>query len=45
MTFGLEFDVNRIASIDLDVRVLWDATHARIARRFGNAEWKVGRHC
>jgi hypothetical protein len=38
MTFGLQYDVNRIASIDLQVRVLWDAQQARIGLRFGNAE-------
>lgn len=42
MTFGLEYDVNRIASIDLEVRVLWDAMHGRIALRFGNAEPENG---
>jgi hypothetical protein len=36
MTFPLAYDVNRIASIDVDVRVLWDAANACIALRFGN---------
>lgn len=43
MTLGIDYDVNRMASIDLEVRVLWDATHARIALRFGNAEPENGR--
>jgi hypothetical protein len=43
MTFGLECDVNRIANVDVDVRVLWDALHARIALRFGDAEPENGR--
>lgn len=38
MTFGLEYDVNHIASIDLTVRVLWDAAQARVGLRFCNAE-------
>lgn len=38
MTFGIDGDLNRIASIDLQVRVLWDARQACIALRFGNAE-------
>jgi len=38
MSFELEYDVNQIASIDLAVRVLWDAQQARIGLRFGNAE-------
>ena len=38
MTLELDYDVNRIASIELEVRVLWDPTLARIALRFGNAE-------
>jgi hypothetical protein len=43
ITFGLEYDVNRIASVDVDVRVLWDALHARIALRFGEAEPETGK--
>jgi hypothetical protein len=43
MTLGLEFDVNRIASIDVDVSVLWDAAQARLGLRFGNAEPENGR--
>jgi hypothetical protein len=43
MTFGLEYDVNRIASIDLDVRVLWDAEQARLGLRFGSDEPANGR--
>jgi hypothetical protein len=43
MTLGLDYDVNRFASIDLEVRVLWDAVQARIALRFGNAEPENGR--
>jgi hypothetical protein len=43
MTFELAYDVNRIASIDVDVRVLWDATKACIALRFGDAEPDNGR--
>jgi hypothetical protein len=43
MTLGLEYDLNRIASIDLEVRVLWDAMHARIALRFVDAGPENGR--
>jgi hypothetical protein len=43
ITFGLEYDVNRIASVDVDVRVVWDALHARIALRFGDVEPENGR--
>jgi hypothetical protein len=43
MAFDLPYDVNRIASIDVDVRVLWDATKACIALRFGDAEPEDGR--
>jgi hypothetical protein len=43
MTFGLEYDVHRIANVDLDVRVLWDAEQARIGLRFGSAEPENGR--
>jgi hypothetical protein len=38
MKLGLEYDVNHIATIDLEVRVLWDAQHARIGLRFCDAE-------
>jgi hypothetical protein len=38
MSFGLAYDVNRIASIDLDVHVLWDAKRSCIALRFGDAD-------
>jgi hypothetical protein len=38
ITFGLEYDVNRIASIDLEVHVHWDAAHARLGLRFGKTE-------
>ncbi len=43
MTLGLDYDVNRVASTELEVRVLWDPTLARIALRFGNAERRAGR--
>jgi hypothetical protein len=43
MTLGLEYDANRIASIDLAVRVLWDAKQAIIALRFGAAEPEKGK--
>lgn len=43
MTFGLDYDVNRIASIDVDVRVFWDEVHALIALRFGSAGPENGR--
>jgi hypothetical protein len=43
MTFEVEYDVNRIASIELGVRVLWDAMRATIALRFGDAEPENGR--
>jgi len=43
MTLGLDYDVNRIASIELDARVLWDPTLARIALLFGNAEQRTAR--
>jgi hypothetical protein len=43
MTFGLEYDVNRIASVDLEVRVLWDIAEARIGLRFGDANPEHGR--
>ena len=43
MTFELAYDVNRIASIDVDVHVLWDATKACIALRFGDDEPENGR--
>jgi hypothetical protein len=43
MTFELAYDVNRISSVDVDVRVLWDATTACIALRFGDAEPQCGR--
>jgi hypothetical protein len=43
MTLGLEYDTNGIASIDLAVRVLWDATQSRIALCFGGAEAEKGR--
>lgn len=36
MTFELAYDVNRIASVDVDVRVLWDATQGCLALRFGD---------
>jgi hypothetical protein len=38
MTFGLDYDINRVASIDLEFGVLWDATRARLALRFDNAD-------
>jgi hypothetical protein len=40
MTFRLEYDVNRIASVDLEVRVLWDVAEGRLGLRFGKAEPK-----
>jgi len=43
MMFGLDYDVNRVASIDLDVRILWDAGRSRIALRFGSADAANGR--
>jgi hypothetical protein len=43
MTFGLEFDVNRIASVEAEVRVLWDVAAARLGLRFGNEEPENGR--
>jgi hypothetical protein len=43
ITFELAYDVNRIASIDVGVRVLWDATKACIALRFGDADPENGR--
>jgi hypothetical protein len=43
MTFELACDVNRISGVDVDVRVLWDATTACIALRFGDAEPQGGR--
>jgi hypothetical protein len=43
MRFGLGYDVNRIASIDVEVRVLWDAMHTRMALRFANADRENGR--
>lgn len=38
MTLEPEYDVNRIAGIDLEVHILWDATLACMALRFGNSE-------
>lgn len=38
MTFEFAYDVNGILSVDVDVCVLWDATTACIALRFGDAE-------
>ena|SRR3712207_3755947 len=35
------YDLDRIASIDVEVRVLWDATHACIALRFGEYHARV----
>ena len=43
MTCQLAYDVDRIASIDVDVRVLWDATRACIALRFGDDATDNGR--
>jgi len=43
MTFEFASDVNRISSIDVDVRVLWDATTTCIALRFSDAEPQGGR--
>jgi hypothetical protein len=43
MTFRLDYDINRVASIELEVRVLWDATRSSIALRFGNAVPANGR--
>lgn len=43
MTFDLVYDVNRISSVDVDVRVLWDAMTACIALRFDDAEPQGGR--
>jgi hypothetical protein len=43
MTLELDYDINRIASIELEVRVLWDPTLARIALRFGNGERRTAR--
>jgi hypothetical protein len=43
MTLAVEYDVNRVASIDGAVRVLWDATQACVAQRFSNAEPDDGR--
>jgi hypothetical protein len=43
MTFGLDYDVNRVASIDLEFRVRWDATRSRLALRFGNTDPANGR--
>jgi len=42
MTFELEYDVNCIASIDVEGRVLWDGKQACIALRFGDAEPESG---
>lgn len=38
MTLGLDYDTNGVASVELDVHVLWDPTLARIALRFGKEE-------
>jgi hypothetical protein len=43
MSFELEYDVNQIASIDVAVRVLWDAQQARIGLRFGSTKPENGR--
>jgi hypothetical protein len=43
MTLDLDYDVNGVASVDLDVRVLWDETMARIGLRFSDAEPQRGR--
>lgn len=43
MTFDLAYDTNRIACIDIDVRVLWDERKACIGLRFGDAEAENGR--
>lgn len=40
---GLAYDGNRVASVDVDVCVLWDVEHARLGLRFGNAEPERGR--
>jgi hypothetical protein len=43
MTLDLDYDVNGVASVGLDVRVLWDATVARIGLRFSDVEPQAGR--
>jgi hypothetical protein len=43
MSLGLDYDVNHVASIELDVRVLWDAQRSCIALRFVNTDPAHGR--
>jgi hypothetical protein len=43
MTLELEYDINRIARIDVDVCTFWDTTQATIALCFGSAEREKGR--
>jgi hypothetical protein len=38
MTFGLDYDINGVASVDLEFAVLWDATRSRLALRFDTAD-------
>jgi hypothetical protein len=38
ITFGLDYDINRVASVDLEFGVLWDATRSCLALRFDNAD-------
>jgi len=38
LTFDLDYDVNRVASVELNVRVLWDAMRSRIALRMINSD-------
>lgn len=42
MTFGLEYDFDGIASVDVDLRVLKDAHEPSIALRFGQGEHRGG---
>jgi hypothetical protein len=35
---GLDYDINRVARIDLEFAVPWDATRSRLALRFDNAD-------
>ena len=43
MTFGLEYDCDGLASVDVEVQVLRDAHEPSIALRFGQGDHRNGR--